>query len=337
MAVPRVSVVLPCYQAADTLPACLESLLGQSFGDMEILALDDGSTDATAEVLRHFARLDTRVRPVWRPHAGFVATVNEGLAQARGEFIARMDADDLCLPERFTEQVRFLDAHPAVGLVGCLVRFGGDPVRAAGYKAYVDWINTLGDEEAIALARFVESPFAHPSLMWRRALASRFGAFYEGPFPEDYELILRWLDAGVRMAKVLQTLLVWNDPPTRLSRTDPRYATDAFYAIKARYLARWLLARGLRAVAVAGAGRRARQRALHLERYGVHISRWYDVDPRKIGTVLSAKPVSSWSQLPAPGQEFVVSYVGGRGGRERVAAALDARGYVVGQDYILAA
>lgn len=337
MGSPRVSVVLPCYQAADTLPACLESLLGQTLGDVEILAVDDGSTDTTAEVLRRYAFWDRRVRPFFRPHEGFVSAVNFGLSQSRGEFVARMDADDVSLPARFAEQVRFLEEHPHIGLVGCLVRFGGDAVRARGYKAYVDWTNTVMDEAAVSLARFIESPFAHPSLMWRRPLASRLGGFYEGPFPEDYELILRWLDAGVRMAKVPQELLIWNDPPTRLSRTDPRYASEAFYAIKARYLARWLRGQGHGCVLVAGAGRLSRRRALLLEAQGVEIRAFLDVDPAKIGKTLSGKPVYSWYAMESVGQDFLVSYVGGRGGRERVAAFLDRCGYEAGRHYILAA
>ncbi|BDV00013.1 glycosyl transferase family 2 [Thermodesulfomicrobium sp. WS] len=337
MGKPRVSVVLPCYQAEDTLPACLESLLAQTLGDLEVIAVDDGSRDATAEVLRRYARWDTRVRPFFRPHEGFVATVNFGLAQSQGEFVARMDADDVCLPARLAEQAHFLDAHPHIGLVGCLVRFGGDAVRARGYQAYVEWTNSVVDEESISRSRFIESPFAHPSLMWRRPLVSRLGGFYEGPFPEDYEPILRWLDAGVRMAKVPQELLVWNDPPTRLSRTDPRYDSEAFYAIKARYLARWLHSQGHERVAVVGAGRLSRRRALLLEAHGVEIRYFLDVDPAKIGKTLAGKPVFSWYAMESAGQDFLVSYVGGRGGRERVAAFLERRGYEAGRHYILAA
>ena len=102
------------------------------------------------------------------------------------------------------------------------------------------WTNGLLTHEEIALARFVESPLAHPSVMFRRSLVERWGGYAEGAFPEDYELWLRWLDAGVRMEKLADPLLIWNDSPTRLSRRDPRYAAEAFYRVKARYLARWL-------------------------------------------------------------------------------------------------
>ena len=151
-----------------------------------------------------------------------------------------MDADDVSQPARLARQRARLDAAPSLGLVATRVRFDGDRVRGAGYARYVDWTNGLLSHDAIRLGAFVESPFAHPSVMFRRAVVARHGGYADGDFPEDYELWLRWMDAGVRFGKVDAELLVWNDPPTRLSRTEPRYSTGAFYRIKCLYLARWL-------------------------------------------------------------------------------------------------
>ena len=226
-----------------------------------------------------------------------------------------------------------------MGLVACRVEFGGNREAQAGYAAYVDWTNSLLEPEAIALNRFVESPLAHPSVMFRRELVDRFGGYRQGAFPEDYELWLRWLDAGVRMAKLPEVLLTWSDPPGRLSRTDGRYSVRAFYECKLEYLARWLAANNPRhpEVIVWGAGRETRKRAELLVRHGIRIVAYVDIDPRKLGQTIHGRPVLREDDLPAPGRGFVVSCVGSRGARDDIRGRLSGRGDVEGVHFILAA
>lgn len=336
---PTVSVALPCWNAEATLPACLDSLLAQTWPDFEVVAVDDGSTDGTAEVLHEYARRDARIRPVFIRHGGVAVAGNAALEKARGRFVARMDADDLALPERLAAQAGWLATRPRVGLVGSRVRFGGDRSTAGGYAAYVDWTNRLVTSEAISLNRFVESPFAFPSIMFRRELFFEYGGFRDGDFPEDYEFLLRLMDRGVLMEKVDAELLVWNDPPTRLTRTDSRYDPSAFYRVKAKYLARWLERRnpGHPRVGVLGAGRPTRKRAEMLSAHGLEITEYYDLDPRKVGQIIQGRPVLHRDEVPPPGRRFLLSYVASRGAREDIAAFLRTRGYVVGRDWIAAA
>jgi len=266
---PYVSVVLPAYNAAVGVARALDSLLGQDHPCFEVVAVDDGSTDDTAAVIAAYAGRDPRVRLLRLAHAGVAHAFNAGIEAARGEFVARMDADDVSLPGRLSRQAAHLDANPGVGLVACRIRFGGDREAQAGYARHVDWTNTLTSARDIALARFVDAPVANPSVMFRKALVAEHGGAEQGDFPEDYEMWLRWLDAGVVMEKLPEELLVWNDPPTRATRTDPRYSPEAFYRVKARYLARWLARHNARhpGVVVMGSGRITRKRAELLEEH----------------------------------------------------------------------
>ncbi len=334
-----VSIILPCFNAGATLSACIDSLLIQTHSDFEIIAVDDGSTDESANILREYARRDARVRPLFIEHSGVAMAAMAGIEAARGTYIARMDADDIMLAQRLTLQAKHLDSHPNVGLVGCKVRFGGNRDEAGGYAHYVDWTNTLLTPEAISLNRFVELPVPNPSIMFRRELVDAHGGYLQGGFPEDYELQLRWLERGVVMEKVDAELMVWNDPPTRLTRNNPRYAPDAFYQVKAAYLSRWLAANNANhpAIHILGAGRPTRKHADMLENYNIRIDAYYDLDPKKIGHVISGRPVLHRNQVPPPGEAFLVSYVASRGARADITTFLKSRGYVLGKHWIAAA
>ncbi|MDD4951460.1 MAG: glycosyltransferase, partial [Desulfovibrionaceae bacterium] len=323
----------------DTLGPAMDSVLAQQGVDFEVLAVDDGSVDGADLVLANYAARDPRVRLLSPGRVGLVRALNMGLDAARGRYVARMDADDLCLPGRFAAQAKILDHRPEVGLVGCRVRFGGCREACAGYARHVDWINELTRHESISLNRFVECPLAHPSIMFRRDLALDLGAYRQGAFPEDYELVLRWLEQGVRMEKAQAELLVWNDPPGRLSRSHERYSIEAFYRLKAGFLARWLAANNPvhPRVWVLGAGRTSRRRSDLLLGHGVRIEAYVDIDPRKVGRPVHARPVVHRDHLPEPGRVFVVSYVASLGARAEICAHLKSRGYVPGRDFVLAA
>jgi glycosyltransferase involved in cell wall biosynthesis len=337
--VPEVSIVMPVRDAAATLPRALASVYAQTLGDWELVAVDDGSRDGSARLLDEAAREDGRVRPQSQEPLGIVAALRAGCAAARGRFIARLDADDWMMPERLAMQSAFLDRHPEIGLVSCRVRHGGDAAAQAGYAAHVGWINSLLAPGDIARRRFVESPVAHPSVMFRRELLELHGGYAAGPFPEDYELWLRWMDAGVALAKVDAELLVWNDPPARLSRNDPRYSAEALYRIKCVYLARWLKRRVLpgREVWLWGAGRVTRHRFRALEAEGVPLAGFVDVDVKKQGRTRDGRPVAAPGSLPSRDQAFIVAGVALRGAREYIADRLDRSGWVEGEHYLLAA
>ncbi len=339
MASPAVTVLLPVRDGEAVLETALDSLLSQTLSDFEILAVDDGSVDATPDILESYAARDSRVRPIRLSRQGLVPALNAGLGGAKGAFIARMDADDACLPQRLELQAAMLLSNPELGLVSCRVRYGGDATACAGYARHVEWINTLTTPQDIALARFQESPLAHPSVMFRAKLPPQHGGYREGVFPEDYELWLRWLEAGVQMAKCEETLLIWNDPPERLSRTDPRYSFDSFYRTKSAYLARWLAKHNPfhPHVWVMGSGRVSRKRADMLLEHGVEIAGYADIDPRKVNKTVHGRPVVLREDMPGPEACFAVSYVASHGAAEDIALFLESNGFMLGKNYILAA
>jgi glycosyltransferase involved in cell wall biosynthesis len=336
---PRVSVVLPVRDGAATLPRALDSLLAQDLDAWELLAVDDHSRDATRALLEHAAARDARIRVLAAPGpGGIVAALNAGIAAARAPFLARMDADDVCAPQRLRLQAAALDADPALDVVACRVAHSGALSPESGYARHVEWQNALLSHDELALGRFIDAPLAHPSVMFRASCVERWGGYRAGPFPEDFELWLRWFEGGARFLKLPHVLLTWVDSRGRLSRTDPRYAPEAFFRVKAPYLARWLARHAPgRPVWAWGAGRLTRRRLDPLQEAGVCVEAFVDIDPNKIGGVRSGRPVVGPDGLPGPGGPFVLGYVGSRGARELCASHLRDRGWREGVDFLLCA
>lgn len=329
-----VAVLMPFYNAAATLPETLDSIQAQSLEDFTLIAVDDGSSDDSAAIIRARMRSDPRIRLLQPGRQGVVGAMNSALAHCRSPLAARMDADDIMAPERLAQQMAFLQENPDITLVGSRVRlFPAEQIRE-GFREYIRWQNSCLTPQQIADNIFIELPIAHPSVMFRREAILAAGGYREGDFPEDYELLLRLHRLGHRMAKLEQVLLHWRDSGTRLTRVDRRYRREAFDRIRARYLAqdRRLQQRPL---AFWGAGRNTRKRVAHLLEHGYRPSVWIDIDPRKIGNVIAGARVVAPGWLERTEKPFVLSYVSNHGARERIARELQTMGYREGRDYLM--
>jgi hypothetical protein len=200
-------------------------------------------------------------------------------------------------------------------------------------REYLRWQNACVAGDALRDEIYIECPITHPSVMYRRAAVLAAGGYRDGDFPEDYELWLRLVQGGCRMAKIDRCLLDWRQHRASLSRRDPRYSRDAFDRLRADYLASDRRLASGRPLVFWGAGRRTRRRTRHLVAKGVAPCAWIDVDPRKLGNRIEGAPVVApeWlgEQRPRP---FVLAWVASHGARDRIAAALASMGYRRGED-----
>jgi len=329
---PRISVILPVFNAAATLPRALESIRAQTLADWELLAIDDGSRDESRQILDTHAAADPRIKVLgWPRNQGVVAAHRAGLAEAAGEFVARMDADDWSHPQRFERQLAMFGARPALGVVSCRVRLL-DPL-GAGMQRYVDWANGLLDPEAIAARRFIESPVIHPSAIIRREWLEKIGGYRASGWPEDYDLWLRLLEAGCPMAKSPKTLYHWQDGPERLTRRHPDYAEPEVWRMKAHYLARLPGIRE-RGATLCGAGPIGRRLVGLLQAENLPVHAIFDVDPAKIGRRVKGVSVLGPAEFGhAHRSAILISAVGVPGGRTRVRHLAQSAGYREGRDF----
>ncbi len=329
---PGVSILLPCRDAALHLPSAIASLRQQTFEDYEVVALDDGSGDATFAELYTWAQQDHRVRVMQTHGRGLVAALATGLAAARGEFVARMDADDIAVADRLEKQVALLDAEPTLAACGALVEyFPADEVQN-GARRYERWINGLQDPEAIARDIFVECPVPHPTLVVRRPALMAVGGYRDLGWPEDYDLVLRLWSAGYRIGKVPEVLLQWREGPDRASRVDERYSPDAFRRLKVYFLLRTLLASRHGAL-VWGAGPVGKEFAREIRRQGGAVRAFVDLDPRKVGQEIHGAPVIEPDEVDRYRDALALAAVGQEGARAEIRAELLGRGWVEMQDF----
>ena len=211
MAIPRVSVVMPVYNGEMYLRAAIESILSQTFRDFELLLIDDGSTDGTAAILARYRR-DSRLRAISRENRGLIASLNEGWQRARGEYVARMDADDISRPDRLARQVAFLNTHPGIGVLGGAVEVIDEQGGSHGP------LTLPATHAAIVWRLCFEDPIVHPTTMIRRAVLEQIGGYDPAMrHAEDYDLWRRACTV-TRLHNLPQVVLALRRHLTNVSR-----------------------------------------------------------------------------------------------------------------------
>jgi len=206
---PRVSIVMPVFNGGAYLTEAVESLLAQTLSDFELVAVDDGSDDGSVAVLEGFRERDRRVRPIFAAHQGIVAALNRGVTEARAEYVAIANADDVSIPERLARQARYLDEHEQVAVVGSAVETI-DEVGRPGHR-----LRFPSEPGRVRATLRKHNCFAHPSVMFRRSVVAAVGG-YRIDYAEDYDLWLR-ISERFDLANLEEVLVLYRVHPGQIS------------------------------------------------------------------------------------------------------------------------
>lgn len=209
---PLVSVIMPVYNCPKYVSAAIESILAQNFADFEFIIIDDGSTDETPEVLRHYR--DPRIRMVTQTNYGLTITLNRGIEMALGKYLARMDQDDISFPGRLDKQVEFMEANPRCGLVGTWSEIWVDDRPSGRFHKHPT--NNL----QLKFDLFFDNPFVHSSVMIRKSVLDKVGLYTTDTTrqpPEDYELWSR-ISRESEIANIGEILHIYREISTSMSR-----------------------------------------------------------------------------------------------------------------------
>lgn len=229
--IPPISVAMSVYNGERFLAEAIDSVLAQSFTDFEFLILDDGSRDGSGAIIRDYAARDPRIRPIFRENRGLIASLNQLLIEARAPLVARMDADDICRPERFERQIAFLEANPDFGVIG--TRCENIDEHGMYYPCnYPDLPDTFAGFLAAIDAR--DPLICHPAVMYRRDLVRSIGGYHAAfRHCEDLDLWLR-LATITKLASIPERLFSYRYSVNQVSH---RHATEQQTGAAIAYLA----------------------------------------------------------------------------------------------------
>lgn len=329
-----ITILLPFFRVRNEFDQAIDSIVNQTFGQWELLLVSNNGNPEGLEIAASRMKEDSRIKLIHEPQQGIAHALNAGLKHCNTPYVARMDADDFSHPERLQKQLDYLEKNPDIDVVSSQTIFSSDIPGSEGFALFIDWQNHIITPEEHDLQRFIESPMAHPTIMFRRELIDNYGLYNTGPVPEDYEMWLRWMDQGARFYKIPEPLLTWHDHSGRLTRTHDNYSREAFYHVKALYLSKWLLRNvpSEKKIVVCGSSRNGRKRAALLKENGVEIFGFTDVKKR------SNRQVNfiSIEEITQPETWFLVNVINSRGVGEAIRKHFSALGFKEGRDFILA-
>jgi GT2 family glycosyltransferase len=327
-----ISVVMPVRNGGAYLAAAVESILGQSHQQLELILVDDHSSD---DAIAALDRSDPRLKVCASQANGVVNAFNRGFDLCKGDFIARMDGDDISLPQRLACQLEYLTQHPALDIAGCCVEIFSEAGIQGGFKRYETWLNSVRTPLEIHNQLFVESPMPNPGTMFRRSALEQLGGYREMQWAEDYDLYLRADAKGMQMGKPDPVLLRWREHDSRITHTDGLYSRDRFQRAKAHFLVHQRLKN--HAVIIWGAGPSGRLMHDLIMAEGGIVDGFIEVHPRRIGGQKRGLPVWSVDKIDEPELPMVLVAVGAAGAREEIRTFMTQHIMQEGQDYLFVA
>ncbi len=332
MSVPVVSILMPVRNAGVYLEDCVGSILGQTFTEWELLAVDDGSDDDSAAILERFAQSDARIHVIRHmPHQGIPAALRRAFAQSRGALITRMDADDRMVPQKLARLSELLQSAGRGHVASSLVAYFSDAVLGDGYRRYQDWLNELMHSGRHFEDIYRECVLPSPCWMAFREDLLACGAFVENTYPEDYDLCFRFYKAGFRIVAVPEVLHFWRDHADRASRNEPQYANQRYFELKLPYFLE-LDYDAARPLVLWGAGKKGKTIAQKLAQAKIPFH-WVCDNPAKWGVRLHGVELADYQTITMLDQPQMLIAVAAPEGRAQILRFLEANDCHPAKDY----
>lgn len=231
----KISLIMSVYNGEEYLSEAIDSVLGQSFTDFELIIINDCSTDSTSDILAHYTALDSRVKV----HTNEVnlrlpSSLNKALSIAQGKYIARMDADDICLPDRLEKQYTFMETHRDIALSSCRFMTLKNGVISSG------GCGGRTDHESIKALLLVTNPILHPGIIAKADIIRALGYDKNFTCTEDMELWSRFVMAQHKLEILPEYLMIYRLHDKQITETTKERQRGEIIAIQKRYYAEWL-------------------------------------------------------------------------------------------------
>ncbi len=290
-----VSILIPFKNTAQFLPECLTSIINQTYPHWEVIAVDDNSSDESSAKVSAFTEKHPGIRLLSNQGNGIIPALQTAYKVAKGEFITRMDSDDIMKPNKLEVMVDSLLAkgkgHVAVGQV----KYFSERGISNGYERYEKWLNNLTQNGTNYSEIYKECVIPSPCWMTYKSDLKRCNAFYPYRYPEDYDLTFRFYENKLKCIPCNEVLHLWRDYDTRTSRTSEHYAQNYFLDIKLHYFLK-LDYDHSRPLVIWGAGNKGKSIAKKLIDQSIDFY-WICNNPNKVGKHIYDQKMLHFSAL----------------------------------------
>ena len=285
---------MPVKNAMPFLIECLDSILNQNFEHWELLAVDDHSSDSSLSILKKYAQKDNRIKAFENDGIGIISALQLGYSKSSGNFITRMDADDI-MPNRKLSLLRKAIEHQPQAISTGLVEYFPKEIIQGGFKKYETWLNHLTSNHSNFKEIYKECVIPSPCWMAHRKDFEAIGGFESEVYPEDYDLCFRFYKHKLKVVGVNEILHKWRDYPTRTSRTNPNYSDNRFLDLKIKYFLE-IDRKEKQPLIIWGAGKKGKAIAQTLVEKEIEFN-WLTNNSKKIGKEIYGKQLQSEEDL----------------------------------------
>jgi len=322
---------MPVKNAGLYLEDCIISIQSQTESNWELIAVNDGSTDNSEDILNWFRAVDERILYLNNKGTGIIDALKCGYELSHGNLIHRMDADDLMVPEKLALlKSKLQQQGEGTVATGKVKYFAAEGVNE-GYLNYENWLNNLCEMNTHWKELFKECVIASPNWLLYRSDFEKCGAFNSEIYPEDYDLVFRMYEAGLKVAAVDAVTHLWRDHEERSSRNDENYAAYTFFEIKLRYFIR-LKYNSSRPLMVWGAGKKGKDLAKKLQTLNVPFT-WVSNNPKKHGKEIYDQLMESFESIATKDSPQIIITVALKNAKSEIIEFLEKLNLEEGEDF----
>lgn len=287
---PVVSIIMPMKNASNWVVQTIESIQKQTLENWELIIIDDHSDDDSFSLVENSCLSDQRINCFKNEQSGIISALNQAFQAAKGQYITRMDADDIMPENRLQMMVDFLQTQPEKTIVTGKVTYFSDEAVSGGYRKYESWLDERAEKEDFYEHIYRECIVASPNWMGRTEEFRNYGLFSSFNYPEDYDLCFLWMKHGFSIKAIDEITLFWREHPLRTSRNSENYQQQAFFRLKLNWFMYFHPA--VSSVGIIGLGTKGKLCAAHFyeNNYPFNL---YDLKAEKFNSPLFGKQVLS--------------------------------------------
>lgn len=318
-----VSIVIPMKNASMWVEETLESIQKQTYSDWELIIVDDYSEDNSFSLVKQFSQNDSRIQVSRNNSTGIISALNQAFSQVKGDFITRMDADDVMPSNRLAQMVDLLQNLPQKSIVTGKVSYFSDEAVSHGYLKYERWLNERVEQNDFYQQIYRECIVASPNWMGKTADFRTHNLFENLAYPEDYDLCFHWMKNDFTIYPINEVTLLWREHPLRTSRNSERYQQEAFFKLKLSWFRHFFI--NVTSVGIVGLGTKGKLCATDLLQNNFPF-KMYDLDYKNKLSFLE-KPILSPEKI----DDELLLIARYPANLNDIQSFLESKGYIIGE------